>query len=298
MAAFAVLLLTWVTSVPTTFPNFTDVQNSRPDTIPYRLDAPALIVNLGYPGLKEISGLSPSGEPDLFCAISDEKGEVLFIDITGGGAIKRRVFFRDKGDFEGVEKVDDCLYAIKSDGDLYVIRKWKQGKAKSKKYETGLKKSDDVEGLGYDKQRNALLVACKGDPDSLAPRLIFAFDLKTKQLNPGPVYTIDPLEVNAAVPYDDDDKKHFFSASGIAIHPFSGDVYVISTALKRLVVLDYETGKILAVARLNKKMLPQPEGIAFDTEGNLFISSEGKKDEDAMLLRFDYQNRNSTSSGQ
>lgn len=292
MAAFAYLLLTWVTAAPNVFPDFVYAQNCRPDTIPYRLDAPALIVNLGYPGLKEISGLSPSGTPGLFCAISDEKGEVLFIDITGGGAIKRRVFFREKGDFEGVEKVDDCLYAIKSDGDLYVIQKWERGKVKSKKVKTGLQKSDDVEGLGYDKQRNALLVACKGDPDSLAPRLIFAFDLRTKQLDSKPVYSIDPLEVNAAIPYDDTDKKHFFSASGIAIHPFSGDVYVISTALKRLVVLDYVTGKILAVARLDKKMLPQPEGIAFDSEGNLFISSEGKKDEDAMLLRFDYQKPN------
>ncbi|MCB0535238.1 MAG: SdiA-regulated domain-containing protein [Lewinellaceae bacterium] len=291
MAAFAFLMLTWVTSVPNPFLDFTKVQTGQPDTIPYRLDEPSLIVNLGYPGLKEISGLSPSGEPGLFCAISDEKGEVLFIDITGGGAIKRRVLFRDKGDFEGVEKVDDCLYAIKSDGDLYMVRKWKHGKPKSKKYKTGLKKADDVEGLGFDNRRNALLVACKGNPDSSAPRLIFAFDLKTKLLNPKPVYSIDPLEVNKAVPYDDDDKKHFFSASGVAIHPFSGDVYVISTALKRLIVLDYKTGKMLAAARLNKKMLPQPEGIAFDQDGNLFISSEAKKGEDAMLLRFDYQKR-------
>ena len=257
------------------------------DSLPYNLQHPTYIIQLENEALNEISGLSPSGEPGILCAVSDEKGEVLFIDSKGGGAIKRRVLFRDKGDFEGVEKVDDCLYAIKSDGDLYEVSRWKGGKPKYKKYETGLSKSDDVEGLGYDKKRNALLVACKGDPDQPGIRPVFAFDLGTKQLSAEPVYTVDPLEVNQLIPYDEQDKKHFFSASGVAIHPISGEVYIISTALKRLVVLDYDSGKIKIAARLDKSMFPQPEGIAFDESGNLFISSEGKKSK-GMLFRFEY----------
>lgn len=259
---------------------------SAQDSLPYDLHRPIFIINLEHKDLNEISGLSPSGEPGILCAISDEKGEVLFMDARSG-AIKRRVLFRDKGDFEGVEKVNDHLYAIKSDGDLYKISHWKRKKPKYKKYRTGLSRTDDVEGLGYDPLRNALLIACKGDPDSAHIRPVFAFDLRTKRLGAQPVFKIDPLEVNRLVPYDEQDKHNFFSASGVAIHPLTGDVYVVSTSLKRLVALDYQSGKIKMAARLDKAMCPQPEGIAFDPAGDLFISSEGKKS-NGMLFRFEY----------
>lgn len=257
------------------------------DSLPYLLEAPSQEINLVEAALREISGLSPTSEPGIFCAISDEKGEAFFLDGLGGGAVVRRVLFRDKGDFEGIELVDNCLYAIKSDGDLFEVKHWKRGKLKMKRYKTHLSKSDDVEGLGYDKKRKALLVACKGDPDSSYLRRIYAFDLRHKQLGAEPVFTIDPLEVNALVPYREGDKKHFFSPSGVAVHPLTNEVYVLSTSLKRLVVLDPATGKIRHAVWLDKHLLPQPEGIAFDPAGNLYLSSEGKKKE-GLLLRFDY----------
>lgn len=260
------------------------------DSLPYRLAAPSLVINLVSGDLQEISGLSPTDEPGVFCAVSDEKGEILFIDGAGGGAILRRILFREKGDFEGVERAGKCLYALKSDGDLFEIAHWQQGQPKVTVYKTPLTKADDVEGLGYDARRHALLLACKGNPDSSAPRRVYAFDLQTYQLDTAPVYTVNPLEVNELIPYGTDDKPHFFSPSGIAVHPLTGDIYILSSALKRLVVLDYGTGAIRYAARLDKKMLPQPEGIGFDPAGNLFIGSEGKKGE-GLLLRFDFQDK-------
>ncbi|MCC6459086.1 MAG: SdiA-regulated domain-containing protein [Saprospiraceae bacterium] len=258
------------------------------DSIPYQLNSPSVIINLVSEELKEISGLSATDVPGVFCTIADEKGEIFFVDGNGGGAILQRVLFRDKGDFEGVEKVGRCLYAVKSNGDIYEVDRWEnQGRPKIKEYETALDKEDDVEGLGYDIRTNALLVACKGNPDSAYLRKIYAFDLKSKQLSAQPVFTIDPLDVNARVAAGPEDKAHFFSPSGIAMHPLTGDLYVISSSLKRLVVLDYATGKILYAARLDKKILPQPEGISFDPAGNLYLSSEGKKGE-GLLFRFDY----------
>ena len=257
------------------------------DSLPYNLAAPSVVINLVSEDLKEISGLSPTEEPGVFCTIADEKGEILFIDGNGGGAILRRVLFRDKGDFEGVEKVKKCLYAVKSKGEIYEIKHWESGTPKTRSFETTLSKEDDVEGLCYDARRNALLLACKGNPDSSTSRPVYAFDLRGKQLDTTPVFRVDPLAVNERVPYGADDKPHFFSPSGIALHPINGDIYVISSALKRLVVLDYATGKIRYAARLDKKILPQPEGIAFDAAGNLYLSSEGKKGE-GLLLRFDF----------
>jgi uncharacterized protein YjiK len=262
------------------------------DTLPYDLKAPSLTINLANEALQEISGLSPTEEPGVFLAIADERGEIFFIDGNGGGAIYTRVLFREKGDFEGVEQVDKKLYAVKSNGDVFEITKWKNGGSPEvREFNTPLKKSDDVEGLGYDSARKSLLLACKGDPERDTLRGIFAFSVEKNEMPPYPVYTIDPLEVNRWVPYDSNDKSNrFFSPSGIAVHPKTQDVYVISTALKRLVVLDYATGKIIFAARLDKKLLPQPEGIAFDAAGNLYLSSEGKKGE-GLLLRFDFKKK-------
>lgn len=259
------------------------------DSLPYNLSNPSLTINLVSEDLKEISGLSPTDAPGVFLAIADERGEIFFIDGQGGGAIFSRVLFREKGDFEGVEMVGQKMYALKSDGDVFEISNWKSDNLYVRSFDTPLRKLDDVEGLGYDPARKSLLLACKGDPERDTLRGIFAFSLEKNEMSPQPLYTIDPQEVNRRVNYDSDDKDdRFFSPSGIAVHPKTQEVYVVSTALKRLVVLNPETGKIRLAVRLDKKVLPQPEGISFDAEGNLYLSSEGKKGE-GLLLRFDFR---------
>lgn len=258
--------------------------SSGSGAIPYNLDKPAIALSLGEEALREISGLSPSNYPGQFIAIADERGELFFLDSSG--TVTKRVLFRDKGDFEGVEMVGNTIWAVKSDGKIFGISNWQGDTPSVEEYKTELSKSDDIEGLGYDPKRNALLLAAKGDPDSTYSRNVYAFSLATKQLDVRPVYSIEPSQVNEMVSYGESEKHDSFSPSGIAVHPLSGDVYLISSALKRLVVLDGKTGKIVFAGRIDKKRIPQPEGIAFDTKGNLYISSEGKGAE-GLLFRFD-----------
>lgn len=273
---------------PATPPNPTFALIS--DSIPYNLEAPSLTINLVSDELKEISGLSPTSTPGEYLAIADERGEVFFVDGNGGGAVTRRVLFRDKGDFEGIEMVGNTIWALKSNGDLYEITDWKNTTPTVEEHKTFLKKYNDLEGLAYDPWRKALLLACKEKPDSMYPRHIYAFDLASKTLAETPAYTIQPEDVNRLVDYGPVEKHDAFSPSGIAVHPLTGDVYVISTALKRLVVLDYKTGKVKFAQRLDKKLLPQPEGISFDPAGNLLLSSEGKQGE-GLLLKFDFKGK-------
>jgi uncharacterized protein YjiK len=252
------------------------------------MDQPDEVFTLTNPDLREISGLGPTDSAGVYCAISDEKGIVFFIDVLNGGHIVRQVAFRDKGDFEGIEMVGGVLYALKSDGKLFEIDNWKDPAATTvQEYHTPLKKKDNMEGLCYDPMRESLLLASKGNPDSNYLRNIYAFPLQTKQLNRNPVYQIDPLEVNRLLPWSAADKQRFFSPAGIAIHPLTGDVYVISTSLKRMVVLDYKTGRIRMAVRLDRQVMPQPEGISFDPEGNMYICSEGKKGL-GMIFKFTY----------
>lgn len=263
-------------------------QQPAADSLPYDLQNPSLTINFVAEALKEISGLSPGDTPGLYLAIADERGEVFIIEGERGGRVIRQILFREKGDFEGVELAGKSIWAVKSDGDLFELSDWKKAQPTVREYKTPLKKSNDVEGLAYDPWRKCLLLACKQNPDSATVRQVWSFDLKSKTLNSSPSYTIDPIEVNKWLAYGNSEKQDFFSPSAIALHPLTRDVYLISTALKRLVVLDYNSGKIKHVNRLDKKLLPQPEGLAFDQAGNLFIGSEGKKGE-GLLLKFDYK---------
>ena len=63
---------------------------------------------------------------------------VLYIGLTlsylvlvrglSDGAITKRVLFRETGDFEGVEMVGDRIYCLKSDGTIFEISQWENGK--------------------------------------------------------------------------------------------------------------------------------------------------------------------------
>lgn len=258
------------------------------DSIPYNLSQPSKIILLEDSRLQEISGLGPTHQEGIYTAIADEKGEIYLLDFNQNGKVIQTITFKNKGDFEGVEMAGKNLYANKSDGTIYKISRWQGKRHKVTSYITGLGKASDVEGMCYDPDRNCLLLAAKGDPQNDSLRFIWAFDLEKKYLLEEPVYRIDPKEINRLVAYWPHEKHDYFSPSGIAINPITHEIFAISTALKRLVVLDGKTGKIKTALHLDKKHLPQPEGIAFDTAGNLYISSEGK-DAEGRLLRFDLQ---------
>jgi uncharacterized protein YjiK len=261
-----------------------------PDSLPYDLNEPALVVKLADKELAEVSGLSATDQPGVLCVIADERGEAFFLDTENGGRITDRLMLREKGDFEGVEWIGHCVFALRSDGRLYEMGARageSDGRPRAKEFKTRLNEAEDFEGLGYDPGRKRLLLVGKGDRESAEPRHIYAFDLKKHAVADQPAYTIHPNQVNDLVAYDSTEKREFFSPSGLAVHPTTGEIYVISTALKRLIVLDGATGALVAGVRLDKKMFPQPEGITFDSDGRLWISCEAKDDKPARLLRFD-----------
>ena len=63
----------------------------------------------------------------------------------------------------------------------------------------------------------------------------------------------------------------------MAIHPITGEYYVLEGVRPKLLIIDRD-GHLKNAYFLEKAMFPQPEGITFNEEGILFISSEGKGD--------------------
>ena len=71
-----------------------------------------------------------------------------------------------------------------------------------------------------------------------------------------------------------DDKKVNLRPSALAWNPRTNEWYIISSIGKLLVDAD-SNWKVTAAYKLNPALYHQPEGIAFDKDGNLYISNEG-----------------------
>lgn len=255
------------------------------DSLPYDLSSPAKKYVFEDPALIEISGIGFTSTPGILVSIADEKGEVLMIDLNQEGTVIQRIPFKEKGDFEGIEMVGDTIYAIQSNAKLFEIINWKNNNTPPTVniYTSKLNEENDIEGLGYDPVSRQLLIACKENPELKTKRDIWGFDLRTKQLSEKPKYSIDPDVIDKLVEPQEDDKERYFSSSGIAVQPGTGDLYVTSSALKRLAVIDGRSGELKYAIRIDRQLLAQPEGIAFDKDGNMYISSEGKKQQGYIL---------------
>ena len=54
----------------------------------------------------------------------------------------------------------------------------------------------------------------------------------------------------------------------------------------KLIMVLSESGKILHIEKLNKKLIPQPEGLCFDKDGTLWLSSEKKKESPSKIYKY------------
>ena len=79
--------------------------------------------------------------------------------------------------------------------------------------------------------------------------------------------------------------KRGFRPSGIAKNPVTSEWFIISAVNKLLVVTDHNW-KIKETCFLNSNIFNQPEGIAFDDKGNMYISNEGDDLSEGNILRF------------
>jgi hypothetical protein len=167
---------------------------------PYHISAPETKYVLQH-SLTEVSGLSFISDKEV-ALIEDEKGDIFFFSLEKG-VITRKIAFAKDGDYEDLKVAGDTAYILRSDGRLFELLKFKGPSFDiiENKYNTGLSKENNTEGLCYDDKRNLLLIACKGKPGKnkeekyKKKKAIYSFDIVTKKLSDEPVYLIDEKEV-------------------------------------------------------------------------------------------------------
>lgn len=250
---------------------------------PYELKTAASEYELSKE-LKEISALSLSADGRHLLAVNDEQGKIFFLD-KKNGSIVRDLKFGGSGDYEGIEAVGERIFVARSDGALFEIWGLDGKEPQTRVHHTPLSPKHDVEGLAYDGANNRLLLACKGIAGEGAAyknkKGVYAFSLGSMQLSNAPVYLISaemPLAGEAIrEAWWQDVLDGYFEPSAIAAHPRSGHIYMLSAQGKaRAILVLNSSGEVLHIGDLDKDPFNQPEGICFDKDGTLFISTEAK----------------------
>lgn len=244
----------------------------------YNLSQPTEIWKLPKQ-LKEISGIVILKDQRAIC-LNDEDGDLFIYDLSAKN-IEQTIPFRKKGDYEDLAIKDSTAFVLRSDGTIFEVQNY-MNSPKTVKHNTFLTEKDNTEGLFFDSLKNRLLVACKENSAiKNESKFVYEFLLVDKRLNPNPVLTIPQKIVSSKY-----NLKNPFSPSGIAIHPISKNIYVLSSVGKMLAEFTSE-GKLQKIYSLNYSYFQQPEGISFDETGNLYISNEAKGGK-ANILKFNY----------
>jgi len=247
----------------------------------YDLARPAMTVELPST-LDEVSGLAWRAD-DRLAAVYDEDGVVFTLD-PETGAILGETRVAGEGDYEAVEVTPDALWVLRSDGTLH---ERPVGGGASADHRAALPRECDAEGLAYDPglpgqaaAGDRLLISCKEEPGEGLRRVraIYAFDLASRTLAPAPVMQLARDAV---------DGEQNFKPSAMAVHPQTGQLYVLSSVRPALAVLGAD-GALVALADLPAEIFPQPEGLAFAPDGTMYVTTEADGDV-ARLARFDPQ---------
>lgn len=255
--------------------------------IPFDLAKPARTYRLP-PELLEVSALTDVDDLTLAC-LHDEAAMLYLFDLRQG-VIARRFSFGHPGDMEGLTRVGDQYFALRSDGLVYRLSLKDDAVQLLDTFRLALS-NRNIEGLGYDERFDRVLVSPKdipkGSPELRDVRVIHAFDARTGEVLPEPVLTlsintlIDQARAKGlTVPMRTTDNGREVPAlklrfSSVAVDPRSDLIYLLSAVDRMVLVVDRQ-GDLVYLEQLDARAHPKPEGITFLPAGDLLISNEGK----------------------
>ena len=270
------------------------VKDEKSDTA-YRFNSPDNTFSLAR-DLQEISGLTYSPLFDKLLTINDEKGYIYFLN-PNNAQIEGRIDFGRPEDYEGIAYYDGLIYVVESNGDINVVDEETENVVST--YKTSLSRKNDVEGICYNIETSTLLLAAKGSGALQTTdhtfRSIFELDPFNEKIKDKPylkVNLVEEIENLASGNFNigtNTSRLKKFAPSGIAVHPTSNHIYILSSKGKMLAIFD-QKGALQELVYLDKSIHAQPEGICFGKNETLYISNEGRAGKGKILV-FNKQNK-------
>jgi hypothetical protein len=238
--------------------------------------------------LHEISGITfirPNN--DSLYAIEDEDGKLFYF--RPGGAKPQYKKFGKHGDYEDVTvlggNTGNSFVVLRSDGSLYVFpTNFIQHDKQDVEEYPNILPAGEYEGL-YGDDDNSLYALCKNCKEDDQRDGVSVFRLQRN--GKGHLKVIDHFTVDVSgINLPKEQRKGKFHPACLARHPITREWYIISSVNKVLLVLDNQW-KLKAAYSLKPSLFKQPEGLAFDSKGNMYVSNEGG-DGNANVLLFKY----------
>lgn len=223
--------------------------------------------------LMEISGIVfYKGNSDTIYAIQDENGKLF--RLAWKQAKQMHAHFGKTGDYEDVTIVKDQVIVLKSNGYLF---KFPFASATYEEVDSvneikHLLPKGEYESIYGDDSLGLVYVLCKNCEQDNNKKVAsgYIFRIEGDSLFPNGNFSIDVGQIKDIA----GKVKRGFRPSGLAKNPVTGEWFIISAVNKMLVITDKQF-TVTAVYPLNGNTFNQPEGIAFDKAGNLYISNEG-----------------------
>ena len=266
----------------------------------YDLKQPTRIARLPK-SLREASDVTAVSATEI-AMVQDEKGIIYLYDFNVD-KVTQKFKFGPKGDFEGIALANDTMYVLKSDGTLYKIAHWRQD---TQAVHTSLNlPTANNEGLCFDPVSGKLLISPKSQwkkqmGGGKHKRPIFAFDPVIGKLSAEPIFVLHTDEMvtfahthHLTLPGKWSRKGNFkeklqFRPAAIAVHPVTGQIFIISARDRVMLSFDRE-GQITGLSVLDDELFLQPEGLAFLPDGTMIVVNESPKKKPGILL-FEWKN--------
>lgn len=239
--------------------------------------------------LTEISGITFVND-SLVAAIEDESGIIYFYDLIKK-EVNRELSFAKDDDYEDLVMVKNDIYVVAANGTIFKIADFKSTAPTISKFKTELNEENNIESLAYDATNQTLLLIVK-DKNLVKDneqKDVYSFSLATQKLNTKAAYSIKLKDIEEKFKGDalEESSKKFLKIMGndnlndiirpsaMTINPINGDLYVLS-AINQIITVLSKDNVLKSVITFKGKDFIQPEGIAFNSKGELFISNEGK----------------------
>jgi len=234
--------------------------------------------------LLEISGITfHQSHPDTLLAINDESGKLFFF--TQEDLKPHSLKFAGDGDYEDVAVYKDSIFVLRSDGSLFSFPdSLTQQKAVSSKRKKIFPKAE-YESIYIDDKSGMLYILCKQYSKKKNKNLLLGYSLDLKDST----NTVNPIAIDLNSIIDKQNKKQFLP-SAMTKNLLTEEWFIISSANKFFLITD-KNFKPKKIFSLDPAYFIQPEGMAFDSQNNLYISNEGNDLRNGNILKFKYQGK-------
>ena len=231
--------------------------------------------------LDDISGIAYYGKDNSLFVESDQKGCLYKIFLNKPTDV-RKWKFGHKRAYEDIVLHDSTFYILNNNGDIISLSFLNDSLIPHEFTfpESGKK---EFESLYYDDKLQKLVLLCKDcDVDKSATISSYSFDLQqsiyARSLS---IDVKNVIETNGPI-------STKFKPAVASINPVTGELYILSSINKLLVVAD-RNGGVKEIYHLDPSIFNQPEGIAFTPSGSLFISNEADETHSATILFYQFK---------